>query len=554
MSQVLHLTYKSSLTRICERNSSFDTGVLRVAYKDENRNGSFIAKDVFEKCIATIFNCPIVCHYIRETDSIGGHDIEFVSDDDGNVRIVNATVPLGVVPESAKYYWETVTEDDGKEHEYLCVEVLLWKRQEAYRKVKEDGIVAQSMEINVNRGRRENGLYIIEDFEFTALCLLGDGIEPCFESAALELFSLDGFKREMTEMMSDLKEDLSMVNARYGVDINPQKNLTEGGEEQLEKKMELLAKFGLSAEQVDFDLDAMSLEQLEEELNKFQTEHSENESQQKDGTEGGETENPDGVQDGGGRQDGDRGNEQYALTGEQFREELINALGAEKIISIWGDEISRYMYWDYDSEASEVYCYDMEDWKLYGFKYSMNGDHVVIDFNSKTRKKFSIVDFDEGEADFTYRAMFEVMINSAVAAKTAELNAQFEADKAKLEEKYNAASETIKQQNTELSELRQYQQSKLNEERTAEIDAVFAVFTDLNGIEAFETLRENCADMSVSDIEEKCYALRGRNGTMAFSKQSAKAPRLPVERHDVGGTGGADEPYGGLFLEFPPTI
>jgi len=557
----MHLTYESSLTRICERNSSFDTGILRVAYKDENRNGSFIAKDVFEKCIDTIFNCPIVCHYIRETDSIGGHDIEFVSDDDGNVRIVNATVPLGVVPESAKYYWETVVEDDGKEHEYLCVEVLLWKRQEAYRKVKEDGIVAQSMEINVNRGRRANGLYIIEDFEFTALCLLGDGIEPCFESAALELFSLDGFKREMTEMMSDLKEDLSMVNTHHGVDIHPQKYSTEGGEEQLEKKMELLAKFGLTPEQVDFDLDAMSLEQLEAELNKFQQEHEgENGNPQEGGAEGGETGNPDGAQDGDGdpegdgQPDGDPASEQYALSGEQFREELINALGAEKMTSIWGDEISRYMYWDYDSEANEVYCYDMEDWKLYGFKYSMNGDHVVIDFNSKTRKKFSIVDFDEGEADFTYQAMFETMINSAIAAKTAELNAQFEADKAKLEEKYNAASETIKQQNTELSELRQYQQNKLNEERAAEVDAVFAAFTDLNGIEAFETLRENCADMSVSDIEEKCYALRGRNGTMAFSKQPAKTPRLPVERHDAGGAGGADEPYGGLFLEFPPTI
>lgn len=555
MGKIMRLTYESSLVNLCERNTSFDAGILRVAYSNENRNGSFIAKETFEKCIKTIFNCPIVCHYIRETDSIGGHDVEFVAEDDGSITIVNATVPLGVVPESAKYYWETVTEDNGQVHDYLCVEVLLWKRQEAYRKVKEDGIVSHSMEITVNRGRVVDDLFIIDDFEFTALCLLGDGIEPCFEQAALEVFSLDHFKEQMTNMMSDLREEYTKVSTQKRVDIDSKKNLTEGGEKQLKEKMELLKKFGLTADQVEFNLESMTLEQLEMELSKHAKEADDESDSKNSEEDSGEavSETDDEAGDGeedfshdGNTSDGE-GN-QFALSGEQFREELISALGTEKTTSIWGDEISRYMYCDYDSDSCEVYCYDMEDWKLYGFTYSMNGDHIVVDFKCKKRKKFSIVDFDEGDAEFSYKSMFDAIMKASADAKAAELTTQFDAVKSKLEEKYNAASDTITKLNTELSELRQYQQDKLKDERTAEEDAVFAKFTDLDGVEAFEKLRKNCAEMSIEDIEEKCFAIRGRN-TQTFSTQKqTKTPRLPIERKAK-----ADEPYSGLFVEFPPT-
>ena len=116
-----------------------------------------------------------------------------------------------------------------------------------------------------------------------------------------------------------------------------------------------------------------------------------------------------------------------------------------------------------------------------------------------------------------------------------------------MEGKYQAAFGTIEQMNTELNELRQYKQQKLSDERDAAEGAVFAMFPDLNGIEAFEKLRENCAEMSIEDIEDKCFAIRGRNASnQTFSAQKQKTPRLPIEK------GAADEPYGGLFVEFPP--
>ena len=69
MGKVVSMTYASSLTNLCEVNSSFDTGILRICYTGENRNGSSISKRAIERSLPTIYNCPIVCHYDRETDT-----------------------------------------------------------------------------------------------------------------------------------------------------------------------------------------------------------------------------------------------------------------------------------------------------------------------------------------------------------------------------------------------------------------------------------------------------------------------------------------------------
>lgn len=512
MDNHLKITYSSSIERLCEINSSFDAGILKVAYVGKNRNGSSISKEAFERSMKTIYNCPIVCNYNRERDEIGSHDVDVVMKD-GAPQIINITQPVGVIPESANYWWENYDDESGT-HEYLCVDALVWKRQEAYQKIKENVITDESMEIKVLDGHMDNGVYVIESFEFLAFCLL-ETAEPCYESASLEVFEACEFHKKYAQMIEEFKQCFSEVSTSLKVDIHSKDN-SEGGENQLDQKMELLAKFGLTPEQLDFDIETMSVEDLEVELSKVANKNA----------------------------------GQFSLTGEQFREELVNALHAEKIETAWG-ETYRYIYCDYNSDSSEVYCYDMDDWKLYGFTYSMNGDNVVIDFNSKKRKKVSIIDFDEGEAEFSYKHIFEHVIEMSALSKETELTAQFEMQRTALEEKYNTASDTIKNMNRELDELRQFKSQKLADERSEQEGAVFAMFADLNGIEAFESLKQNCSELSIDELEEKCYALRGRNGTHTFSKQKHdKLTRLPVEKN--GAAAFADEPYGGLFVEFPP--
>lgn len=96
------IEFSSSLSNVVEVNPSFDSAKLRIAYTGKNRNNSFISKEAFERAIPTMYNCPVVANYIRESDEIGSHDGEFVKDSNGNTKYVNITQPVGMIPESAQ--------------------------------------------------------------------------------------------------------------------------------------------------------------------------------------------------------------------------------------------------------------------------------------------------------------------------------------------------------------------------------------------------------------------------------------------------------------------
>lgn len=504
----MRIVFSSGISGLTERNTSFDSGVLKVAYVGKNRNNSFISKETFERCMPSIYNCPIVCNYNREDDTIGSHDMELVVSDDGGMRIVNITQPVGVIPEGSEWWWEEF-EDDSGIHEYLCVNALLWKRQEAYRKIKEDGITDESMEITVHEGRMVDGVYVIDRFEFTAFCLLGTA-EPCYESASLEMFSCVDFKQQLADMMREFKETSTTTQPSQEVCIK-QHDL-EGGREGLDEKNKLMQEFGLTADMLGFSIEDIPLEELR---SKFEA--------LKAGGEPGST-------------GADSGHENFELEG-QFMRELFTALEAETVTTDWGP-MPRYWYVDHDQSASEVYAEDYEDgWNLYGFPYSMNGDHVVVDFKCKKRKKYSIVDFDEGEQANPAGKLFELMTK-----RFGEVNAQWE-------EKFQKTEADAAANSEELAALRKFKADAETAEEKEKREEVFARFEDLGGIEAFESLREHCLEFDLETVEEKCFAIRGRNGTAAKFSYTPRAPKLPVEMRSADPEQDS-EPYGGLFPKY----
>lgn len=514
MEKVVNLTYESSLENLCSLNSSFDRGTLKIAYHGENRNKSYISKQAFENCIKTMYNCPIVCNYNRETGMLGGHDMEVVRDADGVLRVINATTPVGCIPESSKYWWENVEEADGTTHEYLFTEALLWKRQEAYQKIKSDGITAQSMEITVRDGETIDGVLHIKDFEFTAFALIN--VTPCFESAGLEMFSSKDFKQQLCEMMNDLKESYSLVNPSDEVDDTladhqQQEYTTEGGRTVLQEKLELAAEYGIDVEKLDFSIEDFDIEELREKFAGMT-------SDEEEATDHAE--------------DADDAAQNYELS-SNLTDEICRMLhDGETLHTEWGD-IPRYSYADSDESLCEVYAWDHKDWLLYGFTYTMDGDSVSIDFGSKKRMKYAIIPFDEGEQESPFAAVFTEMANMISA-------------NSELGEKFQKASDTIKSMETELGELRQF---KTDTENAALADArnqVFAQFKDLIGVEAFETLRENSESYTdMTELEERCFAIRGRLGMVAKFSQEEKAPKVKVVRDDK-----SKEPYGGIFSHF----
>lgn len=486
----MKLEFSTAITDLTETNSSFDHGNLRIAYTGKNRNGSFISKASFEHSAPTMYGCPVVANYIREIDEIGSHDGEFVEKPDGEVQYVNITQPVGFVPPGAKYWWENV-EDDGVIHQYLNTEVILWKRQEAYEKIIENGITKHSMEITVKDGEMKDDYYQINDFEFTAFCLLGTA-EPCFESSALFTFSVGDVQAELDEMFAEFK--LAFAGDLAEKEVNP----------TMDKLQELLEKFALTVEDIDFEYENLSDEELEaafeEHFGEIKDEPEVADPEPEVFEEPEEEPEPVPTQD-------------FALN-SQICEALSTAVrGAEKIVDEeYGWEFSRYFMVDFDAATQEVYFEDMSDnWHLFGATYSFDGDNVVVDFEAKKRKKYAIVDYDEGEQASPVGNSFELAVEQC--------------------KKY------CKQVKEDMDVLLSTQKKQQAEELFARFDG------QLEDVAEYKILKASIDKYTIEELEEKLFALVGRQQFTVIEpkEKAAKAPVFPhAEEPD-------DAPYGSLF-------
>lgn len=203
-------------------NPGISKADVKVLYLGENRNGSFITKETAMKMSETLRACPIVGAYRKDIDDFGDHG-EIIHIENGEITFDCATVPYGFVAPDAKVWFKEFTDYDEfgntVNREYLMTTAYLWTGQypEIERCVKEG--MGQSMELDGKSidghwaENSESGIefFIINDASFTKLCVLGDGVEPCFEGASVEApnisdkFSKEGFTTTLYNMMNELK-------------------------------------------------------------------------------------------------------------------------------------------------------------------------------------------------------------------------------------------------------------------------------------------------------------------------------------------------------------
>jgi hypothetical protein len=70
---------------------------IKVLYLGENRNGSFISKDVAIEMAKTLRGCPIVGYWREEKNDFGGHGEVLTVDENGEIQFACKTVPYGFV-------------------------------------------------------------------------------------------------------------------------------------------------------------------------------------------------------------------------------------------------------------------------------------------------------------------------------------------------------------------------------------------------------------------------------------------------------------------------
>lgn len=193
----------------------------------DNVNGSDITLEAVKKAMARgeFYNKPIVAHLYQDPEDnnkwrVGGHDSKWVITDT-SFEIVNECIPFGTIPESSNLQLEEVLEADGETvNTYLTCQIILWTGRfnimdAAY---SDDVYFNQSCELSVNEYHwKENDIFAIDDFTFSALCLLNKSddksknVRPCFPSCRVEkmkAFSVntDKFKQNFEQMLEKLKQ------------------------------------------------------------------------------------------------------------------------------------------------------------------------------------------------------------------------------------------------------------------------------------------------------------------------------------------------------------
>jgi hypothetical protein len=517
MDKTLTLNYTIKPMSYEQINPQFAKMRCWVMALGKNRNYSYFSKESVEKALYSLYNIPVIAHIKKKEDGtgwyVGSHDKQIIIDDDG-ITVNDLTLPYGIVPESCNPEFIDIIESDGSTATYLAVDILLWVGRypqilDAKSISDENVYYNESMEISVSafENLKEDKKYSnITEFIFSALCLLGRDkdnpeyhSEPCFPSSRVEPYQYsfgDKFKEEFSLMLSELnKLSYNFENKKLLDKKEEEKNLNE--------KLELIKKYNLTVEQLDFNIDEISLEDLETKLKEFVEANKEPEKESKLG---------------------------FSATYNQKREALRNALDSEVIRDSDGNVIEETYYWVVD--ASDEFCFvEKSHWNANG-DYESKYGRFTYNFDESTMTATITSEFEE---------MFLIWLTAEQKAEIDSMNANYNQMKSEFDEYKN----TYKTAETEVETLRNFQSQRLEQDRKEAEAVIFSEFDEeLADIDEYKAIKDNSSKYELETLKEKCFAILGKSKrTFSFSKKSEKSSViLGVDRVST-----EDDPYGGLI-------
>lgn len=518
MDKTLFLDYKIKPISFEVINPEFTKMRCWIMALGKNRNYSYFTKESVESALPSLYNIPVVAHIKKRSDGgwyVGSHDRQIVIDDDG-IAVNDLTLPFGLVPESCNPVFEEVVESDGSRVTYLVADILLWTGRypdilDAKSQTDEQIYYNQSMEISVSAWQElnEDKKYSdITQFNFSALCLLGRDLEnpeyhsePCFPSARVEPYQYsfgDKFKSELSLMIKELsKFDFSKDN--YSNKEKEDKILNE--------KLELLAKYNLTVEQLDFSIEDFSLEDLEVKLKEFSVKPEEVPNTKTS----------------------------FSATYNQKREAIRNALDSVYVKNEDGDIVE------------SIYYYLMDFSDEYAF---VEKDHWTEDGNFEETHGRLPYSFDETTMTATitgdWEDMFLMWLTADEKQSLESMRNEFETIKSD----FDAYKETYKTSENDVEDLRKFKAEIVAEKRKQDEDAIFSmeVFKNIVDTEDFKALKEKAGDYDLDTLTEKCFSILGKSTVNFAVNTPVKKETVKINIDVVNSE--ADDPYGGLFAMY----
>ena len=501
---------------------------LKVCHTDTNRNGSHISTENMEKAMPTLKYRPILA-YIHEledgTKDFYTHNIEIIEHEDGETEINYIEKQVGCF--TADDPWLKYDEENDKTYVHAYA-VIPEGYTEAADIIRRKGGTKVSCELIINElsyNAKEKYLDLT-DFIFGGCTLLG-----CDEQGNEIGEGMLGSRADISDFCHKepaytYQEKLIKTLEKLNVVLESfNNNSEEKGGIEMNKFEELLAKYGKTAEEVTFEIEGLSDEELEEKFK--EAFEDDNDESKLDDDDESDSENDDGD---------NSDDEEEPITTE---EEACGKKKKKKKCSIDSDgnmsvsfEISHEdirgalfnLIGVYEEEDNEWYwitnVYDdyfiFENWdgnKMYKQSYSVDGDNVTL----------------SGDRQEVFKMILTESEKLAIE--------KMREDYASLEAKYN--------------ELKTFKDNYDAAELKAKKDAIFArsEYSVLAEDEAFKTLVADAEKYSVDEVEAKAKAIFADYviNTGAFSTKDNGENKPKVLGFNFNKKEDKKSPYGNLF-------
>ena len=506
-----------------DRHAEGMTPFVSRAFHDKiNLNKSKINTNVFEDNLPSSHLRPILANIIRDEETneldFGSHDfhIETVleKDENGNEieveKVVYDEQPIGVIDGSRNTieYDEKADVNRAVLHGYLYNDYC----QDAIDILNRRGTVDCSIELSIRSLSFDANekVLVLDDFYVSALTLLSAKTKPGMAGSnfKIEDFAIkdNSIKFNKDEKVIELLEKLDTLLSNFNIyqaEDSASENLKKGGNETVNRFDELLAKYGKTVEDITFEYENLSDEELEVQFAVVFTEDDtdgEGDADPESTSEGGEGEdnsNEDEVAENDDTND-DNVEDNNTEAATEVEEESNTEQFAEKLVRTY--EISHddiryglynllYVQEEADNEwyfINAVYDnhFTYENWtgdKIYGQSYVKDNDNVSFDGERWNLHRELLTDSEYAEL-VSMRSNYASLVQFKTDVENAELHAQRE--EILNNEKYSVLAE--KDENNEykneayaklVSEMDNYSLAELEKE----LKSVFADYITSGG-------------------------------------------------------------------------
>lgn len=475
---------------------------LQACHINKNANNSSISAEVMTKALPSIYNRPILANIHQLDDGtwdFKSHDMELVEDEDG-AYVEYIEQPVGIIPESGNAHLEY---DADKDQTFVVVNGYIFEEySRACDIMRTKGATKVSVELYINdlSYNAQDECLSINDFHFLGITALGkekDGtvIEEGMKGSNMTIadFSASNnsiavdvdakFSDNLIEMLERIENTLNTLSGFNNITDS----VKEGGNE-MNKFEELLEIYGLVADDIDFEVEDLSDEDLEAAfVEKFGTA------------------------------------EEYKASKET---PVVEDEKFELVYTLSHDDVRTGLYGLLNSTI---------DTDSYAWICEVFDDHFI--YNKETYN-------DSGYECKYFRQSYSVDGEDiSFGAEPVEVFTEFITAEEKI------ALEALR---LEYAELKKFKEEYDASAVQAEKDEVFAdeKYAVLEGNESFEQLKKDASNFSVNEIQDKCKIIFAEH-VMAAGEYSVSAEGAEKKTKKIG-FNFKEEPktkkaYGGLF-------